>query len=97
MTKDFNVEHRMEAVEGKLDRIIDKMEALIRLEERHDGTVKRVDRIDGRLDRHAERIGVLEAAAAVGDKAVGNLERAAWLVASAVVGFLAYVLRGFWT
>ena len=95
MTKEYSkLEPRIDAIEGKLDRVIERLEALIRLEERHDGAVKRIDRMDGRLDRHAERLSALESESATQNKATSMLERAAWIAASAVVGVAAYFLRG---
>ena len=85
---------RLSKVEEKLDRVIDRLEALIRLEERHDGAVKRIDRHDERLDRHAERLGALEAETAADHQRSSIVERFLWIVVSAAVGIGAYFARG---
>jgi len=85
---------RLSIVESKLDRIVERLEALIRLEERHDGAVKRIDRHDERLDRHAERLGALEADASAYHQRSNIVERFLWIVVSAVVGLGAYFARG---
>ena len=85
---------RLSSLETKMDKVIERLDTLVRLEERHDGAVKRIDRHDDRLDRHASRIAQLEADAAVKLKSSSWIERFVWTVIAAAVGTAAYFVRG---
>ena len=85
---------RLEAIEATLKGISDKLDVVVRLEERQDGQARRLDRADGRMDGHSKRIGALEQGAAANDKQTSMIERAAWVAMSAAVGVLAYFMRG---
>ena len=84
---------RLDALERKLDTVIDKLETLVRLEERHDGAVKRIDRQESRLDVHDTRIAVLEVDGKSTTTSTNFLERAAWVVFSAMIAALVYFGR----
>ena len=86
-------EGRLSAIERTLETILEKVEVVVRLEERQDADRRRIDRQDARMDSHSHRIADLEQTSAANDKQTSMLERAGWVAASAVVGMLAYFIR----
>ena len=85
---------RLTTIEATLQAISEKLDVVVRLEERQDGQARRLDRADGRMDMHSKRIGTLEQTVAANNTQTGMIERAAWVVMSAAVGMLAYFLKG---
>ena len=81
-------DERMNSLEGKLDSIVDKLESLVRLEERHNSTVSRLDRLESKVDDMSEKV---QANTFVS----GAVERFAWVIVSALVGVIAFFARGF--
>jgi predicted RNase H-like nuclease (RuvC/YqgF family) len=85
---------RLIGIEHTLEVIKDKLDVVVRLEERQDASVKRIDRVDGRLDVHGERLNEIEKEMASNNQQTGMIERGAWVAVSAVVGFVVYLLKG---
>ena len=87
-------ERRLDRMEEKLDKVVESLNALVRLEEKHNSIELRLERAEGRVDTHARRLtdveGDLRARGAIG----GKVERFIWVVVSAVVGAVAFYLRG---
>lgn len=82
-------EKRLDRMENKLDKVVDALERLVRLEEKHDAVISRVDKQEGRLDRHADKIYTLEQFRTSSMLVSGRVERFVWLVVAALVGVVA--------
>ena len=94
MNKELSTVEDIRRIDAKLDTVIEKLEIIARLEERHDGAVKRIDRQDQRLDRHSGRLDKLEAKVASNAASGSMVERAGWVVFSAIIAGLGFFLRG---
>ncbi len=68
---------RLDKIERQLDIIVTKLESLVRLEERHDGAVRRLDRMEARLDTHGKALDHLAVHATVSENSIGKFERLA--------------------
>lgn len=93
MTKELYVvdDTRLDRMENKLDKVVDALERLVRLEEKHDAVLGRVLRNEGRLDRHADRLHAAEERLNASAAISGRVERFVWVVlaaGAAVVGTL---------
>ena len=85
---------RLDKFERTLENIVSKLETLVRLEERHDGAVKRIDRHEDRMDGHATRLSALEASQRTNTATTGFIERGAWICFAAIVSAVMYFIRG---
>jgi len=86
--------NRLDKFERQLDIIVAKLESLVRLEEKHDGAVYRIDRQERRLDRHADRIDTLESGQNESRTSATMIERGFWLILTTVVSVTIYLLGG---
>ena len=86
-------EYRLERLEEKLDKVIDALERLVRLEERHESVAVRVDRVEGRQDTHAQRLMDLEGEMKSRGAVAGKVERFIWIVTAGLVGVVVSIWK----
>ena len=78
---------RLDNMERKLDTIMSRLEDLIRLEQKHESTVDRLDRMEKKLERLDDEV-------TSNTFITGVTERLGWIIVSAVVGVIAFFARG---
>ena len=83
---------RLDKFEKQLDIIVARLETLVRLEERHDGAVKRIDRQERLLDRHSERLDAVEQKTNSNTSTTNVFERGAWVVFAAVLSAVTFLI-----
>ncbi len=83
------VAKRLERFEEKLDRVADALFALTRVEERQANTAKTLERIWSAVERHDERLAVLEKR-----QGVSLTSQAMWSVIALLVGVIGFLLKG---
>jgi len=76
---------RLSRVEAQLELIVSRLEALVRLEERHDSALRRLDRVEAQGDAQAIRIDALEKTSASNSHTNRAVERGFWIVATAIM------------
>ena len=81
---------RLSRVEAQLELIVSRLEALVRLEERHDGALHRLDRVETSTDANTIRIDALERTSATNTHTNLAVERGFWIVATAVASIAVY-------
>lgn len=82
-------EGRLDRIEAKLDRVVETLANLVRLEEKQVSFEQRLDRIELRQETHAKRLEKAEQEARDRAQSSARLERIAWAfitVAAAAVG-----------
>ena len=87
-------ESRLASLEGKIDKILNRMEVVARLEERQISTANLIERNKNRLDVHEERITDLETDTRGMQTSASIMERGYWIIFSAIVGFIMYFSKG---
>jgi len=94
MIKEYVVdEGRLNRIESKLDKVVDSLERLVRLEEKHNSVELRVSRAEGRQDTHARRLAEVESDLRARGAIGGKVERFVWIVIAAIVGAVSYIWR----
>ena len=83
------VAKKLERFEEKLDRVADALFALTRVEERQANTAKTLERIWGAVERHDERLAVLEKR-----QGVSLTTQAMWSIIALLVGVIGFLFRG---
>ena len=86
-------ERRLERVEEKLDKLTEAIVSIARIEERVNTVLKNNDRFFVRLDKLEVRMEMVENKSALNQKTIGATERFIWIIISASVGLLFYLLR----
>ena len=86
-------ERRLERVEEKLDKLAEAIVSIARIEERVNTVLKNNDRFFIRLDKLEARMEKVEKKTSLNQKSLGSAERFIWVLVSAGVGLLFYLLR----
>ena len=86
-------ERRLERVEEKLDKLAEAIVSIARIEERVNTVLKNNDRFFIRLDKLEARMEKVEKKTSLNQKSLGSAERFIWVLISAGVGLLFYLLR----
>lgn len=84
---------RLERIEKKLDTMSDAIVALARLDERMITLFKRMDTLDANQNSHGRRLQLVESKVGSNGQALRFAERLFWIVATAGVGFIFYLMR----
>lgn len=85
---------RFDRLEAKLDKLAEAMAVLARLEERQVSVQEALGRFGTRIDRHEQRIGLLESEDRVHGTKIEFGERIWWLVIGGGGSVLGYLSRG---
>lgn len=86
----MNENSRLDRIEEKLDRVVETLQMLARIDERQDGFEQRLNRHELRLDLIEKATGEnTEALAAASGKGL-VIERAAWIIFAAVISSAAH-------
>ena len=86
-------ERRLERVEEKLDKLTDAVVSIARIEERVNTVLKNNDRFFARLEKLETRMETVEKKTSLNQKTIGAAERFVWILISAGVGIIFYLLR----
>ena len=86
-------ERRLERVEEKLDKLTDAVVSIARIEERVNTVLKNNERFFARLDKLEIRMERVEKKTSLNQKTIGAAERFVWILISAGVGIIFYLLR----
>ena len=84
---------RLDRIENKIDKLVEVVASLARLEERMDAVVQRVDRHEYRLDDQEQHTEVLTEKVNENTSSRNALERFVWLVFAAIASTVAYMFR----
>lgn len=84
---------RLDRIENKIDKLVEVVASLARLEERMDAVVQRVDRHEYRLDDQEQHTEVLTEKVNENTSSRNALERFVWLVVAAIASTVAYMFR----
>ena len=84
---------RLAKIEDKLDKLSEAIISIARIEERVATVLKHIDRFFIRLDRLEQRIDVVETNTASQEKALSFTERFFWIMITAGVGIVVYVMK----
>jgi hypothetical protein len=80
---------RFQSIEKQLNRINEKFDTVIRLEEKHNSLNDRMLKFGATLHKHANLIMELQHKCAISTKAVGGMERFVWMIVAAGLGLVA--------
>ena len=83
---------RLDRMESKIDKVVDALQALVRLEEKHINLEARMSRSEDRLDNHGLRITEAEKELRSRGAVSGRVERFAWLILAALIGSIGLLL-----
>jgi len=86
-------DHRLERIENKLDEVGKAIVALARMEERMITLFKRMDTLDVEQSHQGRRLTLVESRVGSNGQALRFAERLFWIVATAGVGFVFYLMR----
>jgi hypothetical protein len=84
---------RLTNIERKIDKITEILVSLAKLEESLQAQSNRQDLVDQRLNDQSRRLERLELAEAARSAVLMRLERLAWVLLTALMGFATYWLR----
>lgn len=84
---------RLENIEAGLSAVLTKLEGLIRLEERHDNTVRRIEAHQRKINAHESRVQSLEHNMNTNSQAVETTKRLGWLCISLVLAAVVYGIK----
>lgn len=87
-------EDRLARIENKLDEVGHAIVALARMEERMITLFKRMDTLDTVQDDQGDRLRKVENKVGNNGQALRFAERAFWVVASAGIGYLFWLMKG---
>jgi hypothetical protein len=93
MTKDESVETQLGDVKRQLDRVLNRLDALVRLEEQHNNTVSSLNRAHRDIEKLDVRVDKVELIASKNNLMTRAMERIGWMIVSAAIGLAAYLLR----
>lgn len=85
---------RLERIEKKLDEVGQAIVALARMEERMITLFKRMDTLDAEQADHGRRIQLVENRVGNNGQALRFAERLFWIIATAGVGYLFWLMQG---
>lgn len=83
----------LQHLQQTVDRVLERLDVVVRLEERQDGLNRRQDRAETRLDGHGQRLLQIEKEAIGSGRSAAMVERVMWIGLSACIGLLTYFLR----
>ena len=86
-------DHRLERIENKLDEVGKAIVMLARMEERMVTLFNRMDNLDAEQTKQNDRLRIVEDHAGNNGQMLRFAERLFWIVATAAVGYLFFVLR----
>ena len=84
---------RLENIETGLAAVLIKLEGLIRLEERHNNTVKWIETQQKKINAHETRVQNLEHNVSTNTQSVEATKRLAWLCISVVLAAAVYGIK----
>jgi len=93
MTRDESVETQLGDVKRQLERVLNRLDALVRLEEQHSNTVDSVNRAHRDLERLDHRVDKVEEVVSKNSVVTRAMERLGWMIVSAAIGLAAFLLR----
>lgn len=85
---------RFDRIENKLDEMSKAIVALARIEERMITLFKRMDTLDAVQDDQGSRLRKVENKVGNNGQALRFAERAFWVIASAGIGYLFWLMKG---
>ena len=80
---------RLDRIEQKLDRVVDALADLARIDERQDALAQRIDRHEFRLDLLEDQVNATSETLAKSAGQSRLIERAAWIVFAAALSVVA--------
>lgn len=86
-------DQRLARIENKLDEVGKAIVALARMEERMITLFKRMDTLDVEQSHQGRRLTLVESKVGSNGQALRFAERLFWIVATAGVGFVFYLMR----
>ena len=86
-------ESRLERLETKIDAVNDRLNEIVRLDEKIYAVVKRLDRFEKRLDGQETDLSKIKGIVGYNQQAVKNYERFVWILISALTSSLVYFMR----
>lgn len=86
-------DQRLARIENKLDEVGKAIVALARMEERMITLFKRMDTLDVEQSHQGRRLTLVESRVGSNGQALRFAERLFWIVATAGVGFVFYLMR----
>lgn len=86
-------DQRLARIENKLDEVGKAIVALARMEERMITLFKRMDTLDVEQSHQGRRLTLVESKVGSNGQALRFAERLFWIVATAGVGFIFYLMR----
>jgi predicted nuclease with TOPRIM domain len=87
------MEAQYQELREQLRLVIDRLDALVRLEERHKNTVESLNRAHDRVDKLEAKVDVLEQVVTSNSFVTKIAERLGWMLISAGVAISAYVIK----
>ena len=87
-------EDRLDRIENKLDEMGKATVALARIEERMITLFKRMDTLDAVQDDQGDRLRKVENKVGNNGQALRFAERSFWVIASAGIGYLFWLMKG---
>ena len=84
---------RLEKIEDKLDKLSEAVVSIARIEERVTTVLKQNDRLFSNFEKLELRVDKVENQANINAKTVSVTERFIWIVLSAIVAAIMYILR----
>jgi uncharacterized coiled-coil protein SlyX len=85
---------RLNRIETKLDKLTEAMTMIARVDEKLTAGAARIDRLEYRLDEQEGDIDSIKSVVGHNQQSAKVAERFAWILITALVGFLSFELRG---
>ena len=86
-------EERLSRMEDKLDKLLEAVVEMARMEERLLTVFKRLEHIDAAFKKHDERVDEIKKQAPIGAQKIAFAERLFWMVVTGAVGLAFVFLR----
>ena len=86
-------EFRIERMEKALDKVCEAVSQIAVVDERLLSLLNRMQRFEKRLDEQEDKIILMSENLALNSKLLQNSERLAWIIVSAAVSLIVYVVR----
>lgn len=86
-------EHRLERLETKIDAVNERLNEIVRLDEKIYAIVKRLDRFEERIDKQEKDINTIKGIVGYNQQAVRNYERFVWILISALATSVTYFIK----
>jgi len=88
-----DIENRLNRIESKLDKMVETITTIARIEERMSQNKDEHERVWETLQNHTGRIETLERATDSNSFITRRHERVYWLIVTAAIGVIAYWMR----